>query len=64
MNIFKSFSLVGFFLIFLSYGTEAHMHAGLKGGFDKFTKNQGYELINFLVKVCEGKIKNFFKNQK
>ncbi len=31
---------------------------------NKFTKKQGYELINFLVKVCEGKIKNFLKNQK
>ena len=42
MNILKFSSLVGLFVIFLSYGTEAHMHAGLKGGFDKFAKNQGY----------------------
>tara|TARA_B100000029_G_C17434805_1_gene909228 strand:- start:312 stop:1019 length:708 start_codon:yes stop_codon:yes gene_type:complete len=31
---------------------------------NKFTKQQGYELISFLVKVCEGKIKSFLKNQK
>ena len=42
MNILKFFSLIGLFLIFLSNGIEAHMHAGLKGGFDKFAKNQGY----------------------
>ena len=28
----------------------------------KFTKQQGFELINFFVKVCEGKIKNILKN--
>ena len=42
INIFKLLSLAGLCLIFLSYGTEAHMHAGFKGGFNKFAKNQGY----------------------
>ena len=41
-NILKVFPLVGLYLSFLSFGTEAHMHAGLKGGFDKYAKNQGY----------------------
>ena len=52
MNILKFFSLIGLFLIFLSNGIEAHMHAGLKGGFDKFAKNQGYsDFSEYLEKI-------------